>query len=67
MKKLKVISIETHVADVKSCILHPASSTHRQLSDSELIDAGISPVLIRLSCGIENVDDLINDIDQALS
>lgn len=67
MKKLRVISIETHVADVKSCILHPASSTHRQLTDSELIDAGISPVLIRLSCGIENVDDLINDIDQALS
>lgn len=66
MKKLKLISIETHVADAKSCILHPASSTHRQLTEQELLEAGISPGLIRLSCGIENVEDIILDLSQAL-
>lgn len=67
MDQLELASIETHVADSKSCLLHPASHTHRQLSDQELKEAGISPDLIRLSVGVENVDDLIADIDQALS
>lgn len=67
MDKLKLISIATHVADSKSCLLHPASHTHRQLSDSQLIESGISPDLIRLSVGIENIDDIINDLKQALA
>ncbi len=67
MKSLKTIAIETHVADARSCCLHPASATHRQMSDSELIAAGVSPDLIRLSCGIENAEDLIDDIKNALS
>ena len=67
MRNLKIAAIETHVADARSCCLHPASTTHRQLSDDELIAAGVSPDLIRLSCGIENKEDLIRDIDQALS
>ena len=66
MKKLRVIAIETHVADARSCCLHPASATHRQMSDAELLAAGVSPDLVRLSCGIENVQDLIDDIKQAL-
>ena len=66
MKELKIIAIETHVADARSCCLHPASATHRQMSDEELIAAGISGDLVRLSCGIENADDLIEDIKQAL-
>ncbi len=67
MKGLKLASIETHVADAHTCVLHPASSTHRQLSDDELIAAGVGPDLIRLSVGIENVKDLIADLEQALS
>ncbi len=67
MKELKVINIETHVADAKSCCLHPASATHRQLTDEQLRECGISPELIRLSCGIENIEDLIEDVEQALS
>lgn len=67
MDKLKLISIVTHVADSKSCLLHPASHTHRQLSDSQLIESGISPDLIRLSVGIENIGDIINDLKQALA
>ena len=67
MKNLRLASIETHVADSKTCCLHPASSTHRQMNDEELRNAGVSPDLIRLSCGIENADDLIADIDQALA
>ncbi len=67
MKGLKLIDIETHVADAHSCILHPASSTHRQLSDEELLEAGVTPDLVRLSVGLENIDDLIEDIDQALA
>lgn len=67
MKQLKVIAIETHVADARSCCLHPASATHRQMTDEELYAAGVSPDLIRLSCGIENADDLIEDIASALS
>lgn len=66
MDKLKLIAIVTHVADARSCVLHPASHTHRQLSDEQLIEAGVAPDLIRLSVGIENVNDLIADIEQAL-
>lgn len=67
MKELKLIAIETHVADARSCCLHPASATHRQLSEQELIDAGVPGDLIRLSCGIESYKDLIADIEQALA
>ena len=66
MQRLKVASIETHVADARTCCLHPASTTHRQMSDAELIEAGVSADLVRYSCGIENVNDLIADIEQAL-
>ena len=66
MAKLKIAAIETHVADARSCCLHPASATHRQLSDDELIAAGVTPDLIRFSCGIEGTEDLISDISQAL-
>ena len=66
MKNLKLIAIETHVADVRSCCLHPASATHRQMTDEELYAAGVSPDLVRLSVGIENADDLIADVKQAL-
>ena len=66
MQHLKIAAIETHVADARSSCLHPASTTHRQLSDSELVAAGVSPDLIRFSCGIENAQDLIDDIDAAL-
>ena len=67
MKKLKLIAIETHVADARSCCLHPASATHRQMNDEELKAAGISPDLIRLSVGLESADDLIADLAQALA
>ncbi len=66
MGELKLIAIETHVADARSCCLHPASTTHRQMTDDELTAAGISPDLVRLSCGLESAEDLINDIAQAL-
>ena len=66
MKQLKVFAIETHVADARSCCLHPASATHRQMSDEELLAAGVSPDLVRLSVGLENKDDLIEDLDRAL-
>ncbi|MDD6479541.1 MAG: O-acetylhomoserine aminocarboxypropyltransferase/cysteine synthase [Oscillospiraceae bacterium] len=66
MAGLKLAAIETHVADARSCCLHPASATHRQMNDEELAAAGISPDLIRFSCGIENAEDLIDDIKQAL-
>ena len=66
MKNLKLAAIETHVADARTCCLHPANATHRQMNDDELAAAGISPDLIRFSCGIENADDLIADIKQAL-
>ena len=66
MKSLKLIAIETHVADARSCCLNPATSTHRQLTDKQLEDAGIPAGLIRVSCGIEDKEDLINDIKQAL-
>ncbi len=67
MKSLKMIAIETHVADARSCCLHPANSTHRQMNEEELIAAGIPSDLVRLSCGLENSDDLIDDIRQALN
>ncbi len=67
MKKLKVFAIETHVADARSCCLHPASATHRQMNDEELIAAGVSPDLVRLSVGLENKEDLIADLAQALA
>ena len=66
MDSLKLISIVTHVADARSCVLHPASHTHRQLSDEQLREAGVAPDLIRLSVGIEDVEDLIDDLRQAL-
>ncbi len=67
MKALRLIAIETHVADARSCCLHPASSTHRQMNEEELQAAGVPGDLVRLSCGIENYEDLIEDIEQALA
>ena len=66
MDNLKMICIVTHVADARTCVLHPASHTHRQLSDEQLIEAGVAPDLIRLSVGIENVNDIIADLEQAM-
>ena len=66
MKKLEVFAIETHVADARSCCLHPASATHRQMNDEELLAAGVLPELVRLSCGLESAEDLISDLDRAL-
>ncbi|MDB2032240.1 aminotransferase class I/II-fold pyridoxal phosphate-dependent enzyme [[Clostridium] symbiosum] len=66
MDKLKMAAIVTHVADARTCVLHPASHTHRQLSNKQLLEAGVDPSLIRLSVGIENVQDIIEDIRQAL-
>ncbi|MBR2338486.1 MAG: O-acetylhomoserine aminocarboxypropyltransferase/cysteine synthase [Clostridia bacterium] len=67
MKKLNIIAIETHVADARSCCLHPATATHRQLSDEELVACGVGPDLVRLSVGLEDAADLIADIEQALA
>ena len=67
MDSLELISIVTHVADARSCVLHPASHTHRQLSDEQLREAGVAPDLIRLSVGIEDVEDIIADLSQALA
>ena len=67
MKGLKLASIATHVADAKTCVLHPASATHRQMNDAELVAAGVSPDLVRLSVGIEDPEDLIADVEQALA
>ena len=66
MDNLKLGAIVTHVADARTCVLHPASHTHRQMNDQELIEAGVQPDLIRLSVGIENVDDIIEDLALAL-
>ena len=66
MDKLKLAAIVTHVADARTCVLHPASHTHRQLNDEQLVEAGVDPSLIRLSVGIENADDIIEDLRQAL-
>ena len=65
MDSLKLCTIATHVADAKTCLLHPASHTHRQMTEEQLIEAGVAPDLIRLSVGLENVDDLIDDLKQA--
>lgn len=67
MKHLRLAQIATHVADARTCVLHPASATHRQMDDEELAAAGISPDLIRFSCGIESIDDVLDDIDRALA
>jgi O-acetylhomoserine (thiol)-lyase len=66
MKHLKLAIVATHVADAHTCVLHPASSTHRQMTDEELIAGGVAPDLVRFSVGIENVDDIIEDLAQAL-
>ena len=66
MDHLKLAAIVTHVADARTCVLHPASHTHRQMSDEQLVEAGVAPDLIRLSVGIENVDDIIADLAQAI-
>ena len=67
MDSLQMINIVTHVADARTCLLHPASHTHRQLTDEQLRQAGVAPDLIRLSVGIEDVDDILDDIRQALN
>ena len=67
MEALELAAIETHVADARTCCLHPAGTTHRQMSDQELLAAGVSADLIRLSIGLENADDLIADLEQALA
>ena len=66
MDKLQLAAIVTHVADARTCVLHPASHTHRQMNDEQLVEAGVAPDLIRLSVGIENVDDIIADLAQAI-
>ena len=66
MQKLRVAAIETHVADARTCCMHPASATHRQMNDEELAAAGVSPDLVRYSCGLEDAEDLIADLKQAL-
>jgi len=67
MDALRLVTIETHVADSHTCLLHPASHTHRQLSDEQLREAGVAPDLIRFSCGLENAEDIIADLEQALA
>ena len=67
MDSLKLVAIVTHVADARSCVLHPASHTHRQMNDQELMEAGVQPDLIRFSVGIENAEDIIKDVEQALA
>ena len=67
MDKLKLAAIVTHVADARTCVLHPASHTHRQLSDEQLVEAGVDPSMIRLSVGIEQIDDILTDLKQALN
>ena len=66
MKALRLFSIETHVADARSCCLNPATSTHRQMTDEQLKNAGIPAGLVRLSCGLEDKNDMLNDLAQAL-
>ena len=67
MDGLKLASIEVHVADIRTCVLHPASATHRQLTEEQLFAAGINPGMIRFSVGLESVEDIIEDIEQSLS
>ena len=64
---LKMASLLVHVADIRTCVLHPASSTHRQLTDEQLVSAGITPGMVRLSVGIENIKDILADLEQALA
>ena len=66
MKNLKLAAIETHVADARTCCLNPASSTHRQMTDEQLKEAGVPAELIRISVGLEDIEDLIADLAQAL-
>ena len=66
MDGLKLASIETHVADIRTCLLHPASTTHRQMTDEQLLEGGVRPDLIRLSVGLENVNDIIADLNQSI-
>ena len=66
MDKLKLASKEVHVADIRTCVLHPASATHRQLTDEQLVACGINPSMVRVSTGLENIDDIIQDFEQAL-
>ena len=67
MDHLSLAAIVTHVADARTCVLHPASHTHRQMTDDQLLEAGVAPDLIRFSVGIENVKDIIADLEHALS
>lgn len=67
MKHLKLAAIETHVADARTCCLNPATSTHRQMSDEQLAAAGVPAGLVRISCGLEDKEDLIADLAQALA
>ena len=67
LDSMELAAIATHVADARTCALHPASATHRQLTDEQLVACGVSPELVRFSVGIENADDIIADLDQALS
>lgn len=67
MDQLKLAAIVTHVADARTCVLHPASHTHRQMTDEQLIEAGVAPDMIRFSVGIENIEDILADLDQALA
>ena len=64
---MTLAAIVTHVADARTCVLHPASHTHRQMTDAQLLEAGVAPDLIRFSVGIENIDDIIADLEHALS
>ena len=66
MDSLKLASNEVHVADIRTCVLHPASETHRQLTDEQLAAAGIDGGMVRFSVGLENIDDIISDLDSAL-
>ena len=66
MSKLRLAAIETHVADARTCCLNPATSTHRQMTDEQLLAAGVPAGLVRMSCGLEAKEDLIGDIQQAL-
>ena len=67
MNALELASNEVHVADIRTCVLHPASETHRQLTDEQLVAAGINAGMVRFSVGLENVEDIIEDLDKALS
>ena len=67
MDALELASKEVHVADIRTCVLHPATATHRQLTDEQLIACGVDPGMIRVSVGLENVDDIIADLDKALA